>query len=125
AWIQIIRGWAMVQRGSAVEGIEQMCEGLAALKGLGAELRGPYYRGLLAQAYGKAARPGEGLRSLAEAFALKHKNKESWIEADLYRIEGDLLLQKADRQAGQGGYCRALEWARTPGVRELEPGAAT
>src|SRR5262249_31000300 len=36
AWTPIIRGWALVQRGSAVEGIERMCEGLAALKELGA-----------------------------------------------------------------------------------------
>ncbi|HKD40073.1 MAG TPA: hypothetical protein VKB87_07260, partial [Myxococcaceae bacterium] len=125
AWTPIIRGWALVQRGSAVEGIEQMCEGLAALKGLGAELRGPYYRGLLAEAYGKAARPGEGLKSLAEAFALKHKNKESWIEADLYRIEGDLLLQEADRQAAQASYRRALDVARQQGLRSLELRAAT
>jgi predicted ATPase len=125
AWTPIIRGWALVQRGSAVEGIERMCEGLAALKELGAELRGPYYRALLAQAYGDVARPSEGLKCLAEAFALAHKNKESWIEADLHRIEGDLLLQRADRQAAQASYRRALDVASQQGLKSLELRAAT
>jgi predicted ATPase len=49
----ILRGWALVEREQGKEGMSQMHQGLAALRGIGAELARPYYLALLAEAYGK------------------------------------------------------------------------
>jgi len=69
-------------------------EGLAARRTTGAESMRPYYLTLLAEAYGKAGRPEEGLRTLAEALALIDKTEERWCEAELWRLKGELTLQK-------------------------------
>ena len=36
----------------------------------------------------------EGLKVIAEALAMVEKNEERWNEAELYRIKGELTLQK-------------------------------
>ena len=45
-----------------------------------------------AEVYGKIGQCDEGLSVLAEALALVKKTGERWLEADLYRIKGELLL---------------------------------
>ena len=50
AWGRIIRGWALVEAGGGAREVEQMRDGLAALKATGAALRLPYYLATLAEA---------------------------------------------------------------------------
>ena len=70
-----------------------MCQGLAALRALGADIGSTYWVGLLAEKYGKNGQAAEGLAVLAEAFSLVEKNGERWWEAELYRLKGMLTLQ--------------------------------
>jgi predicted ATPase len=49
---------------------------------------------LLAEAYGKAGQPEEGLNVLDEALAIVHRTGERYSEAELYRLKGTLTLQK-------------------------------
>ena len=72
-----------------------MRQSLAALRTTGAELRHPYYLALLADACGKVRQTEEGLTALAEARARVDKTGERWYEAELYRLKGELLRQKA------------------------------
>jgi predicted ATPase len=44
--------------------------------------------------YGKREQAEEGLTALAEALATAHKNRDRWWEAELYRLKGQLTLQK-------------------------------
>jgi predicted ATPase len=91
----IFRGWALAEQGRAEEGIVQLHEGLAALRAIGTEVQRPYYLAMLAEACGKAERPEEGLRVVAEALAQVDKTGERYYEAELYRLYGELTLQKA------------------------------
>jgi predicted ATPase len=50
--------------------------------------------GALAQTSAQDGQAKEGLRVVAEALALVEKNGERWHEADLYRLKGELTLQK-------------------------------
>src|SRR5262249_48694687 len=54
----------------------------------------PYHLALLAEAYGKARRVEEGLTALAEALEVVDNTGERWCEAELYRLKGQLTLQK-------------------------------
>jgi len=54
-----------------------------------------YHLACLAEAYGKAGRPEEGLSILTEAQAVGHKNGECYDEAELYRLKGELTLQQS------------------------------
>ena len=68
-------------------------QGLAASRAIGAELRG-WYMALLAEAYGKAGQPQEGLSLLAETLEMAHRTGERCHEAELYRLKGQLTLQQ-------------------------------
>jgi predicted ATPase len=85
-WLQVDQGW---EAGSA-----QMQEGLAAHRATGAEVYRPYYLALLAEAYGKASQTKKGLSVLAEALDTVDNTGERFYEAELYRLKGQLTLQK-------------------------------
>jgi predicted ATPase len=54
----------------------------------------PHHLALLAEAYGNAGQTEEGLTLLDEALAAAHKNVGRFYEAELYRLKGQLTLQK-------------------------------
>ncbi len=91
AWGTILRGWALAEE---EEGIAQMRQGLSGLQATGAELVRPYILAKLAEAYGAGGQPEEGLTLLAEALPVAYKTGERWSEAEVYRLRGELTLQK-------------------------------
>ena len=91
----VLQGWARVELGQIEQGIAQMRAGLTAYRATGAELATIRFLALLAEAWGKAGKPEEGLTVLAEALAAASANGERDYEAELYRIRGELLVQQA------------------------------
>jgi predicted ATPase len=90
----ILRGWALAEQGQGEEGVAQVRQGLAAYRATGAEEVRSYFLALLAEACGKAGQIEEGLSVLAEALAFVHDTGERFHEAELYRLKGELTLQK-------------------------------
>ncbi len=90
----VLRGWALAEQGQEEEGIAQIRQGLAAYRATGAETGRPCFLALLAEAYGKGGQAEEGLTVLAEALAPVNKNEDRYYEAELYRLKGQLTLQK-------------------------------
>ena len=93
----IRRGWALVQQGALEEGIAQLRQGLNAWLARGNNLGKTHVLARLAEAYGKAGQPAEGLSVLAEALAAVRNHAEHLYEAELYRLKGELLLQSGVR----------------------------
>jgi predicted ATPase len=122
----ILRGWALAEQGQEEEGIAQMHQGLGAWRATGAELARPYFLALLAEMYGKAKQAEEGLTVLAEALAQVHKTGEHFYEAELYRLQGELLLMQAlpDEQQVETCFRQALDIARHQQAKSLELRAA-
>jgi predicted ATPase len=89
----IRRGEALILQGQGEEGITQLCQGLAAYRAMGAEWRTSSLA-LLAEAHGKGGQVEQGLTLLAEALALVDKTGERVSEAELYRVKGQLTLQR-------------------------------
>jgi predicted ATPase len=123
----ILRGWVLTVEGQGEEGMAQMRAGLAAYQATGATLLQPYWLALLAEMYGKVAQAEEGLTALAEALALVHKTGERWWEAELHRLQGELLLMPAlpDEQQAAACFRQALAVARHQQAKSLELRAAT
>jgi class 3 adenylate cyclase/predicted ATPase len=123
----ILRGWALTQQGQAQEGIEQMTQGLLTYRATGAELLRPYYLALLAEAYGIIGQPEAGLTALTEALTHVDTTGERWYEAELYRLQGALLLQQASDNATEAETCfhHALDLARHHQAKSFELRAAT
>jgi predicted ATPase len=122
----LLQGWALVMLGQTEEGIAQLCQGMAAWRATGAEIGWPLWLALLAEAYGKAGQAGEGLTALAEALALVNQTGERWYEAELYRLQGELLLQQDTGSDDKAETCfrQALAIARRQQAKSLELRAA-
>jgi predicted ATPase len=121
----ILRGWGRAEQGQAEEGIALIRQGLAMNpKGIG--LGGPPVLAQLAEAYGAAQRPEEGLALLAEAFRCVDQTEERWYEAELYRLQGALLLQQSAVPAAEAEshFLHALNIARQQQAKFFELRAA-
>ena len=86
----------------------------------------PYFLALLAEACGQAAQAEEGLRLLAEALAVAGHNAERWYEAELYRLQRELLLARSPHQqtAAEACFRQALAIAGAQHARCWELRAA-
>ena len=127
----IQRGGALVLQGHTAAGIAQCTQGLAATRAIGEVVLLPYFLSLLAAAYGHAGQPHAGLRVLAETHALVEQTGERWWQAELYRLQGELLLQQASPGQprpvlAEAEAClqQALSTARHQQARALELRAA-
>jgi predicted ATPase len=117
---EILAGWATeMERGNSA-GMHRLRRGLDALKDTGAELRLPFYYGLLAEICGRAGQSGEALANIATGFAFLSKNGEMWAAPELHRIHGDLLLRGGDEVQAQASYRRAIATAGQIGSRLFE-----
>jgi predicted ATPase len=120
AWGMIIRGWALAEQGQGDAGIAQLRQGLAAAQATGAKFFRPYYLALLAQAYQTVGQPEAGLAALAEALAQVEKTGERFWEAELYRLQGELLLQAKAKAEAEDCFLKAIEVARRQAAKSLE-----
>src|SRR5438093_4276794 len=94
----ILQGWALAEQGQVEEGITQIRQGLATRQAIGAGSFDSYYLVLLAEAYGKGGQVEEGLAALAEALTVVDKTGERFYEAELYRLKGELTVQRFNVQ---------------------------
>jgi TOMM system kinase/cyclase fusion protein len=127
AWGAVLRGWALVQQGQTKEGIEEIQQGLRAWRARGAVAMQSYYLALLAEAHSIIGQPEAGLTVLTEALALVDTTGERWCESELYRLEGELLLQQSSDNHPEAESCfhQAINIAQNQQAKSLELRAAT
>jgi class 3 adenylate cyclase/predicted ATPase len=120
------RGWATLAMGGSIEeAISRMRWGLATKRATGAEIKVPYYLGLLAEAHRRANRTAEAISLLHEALEVVERTDERWYEAELYRLMAQALITKSDRQGAERWLRRALRTAQIQRARLWEVRAAT
>ncbi len=122
---EIVAGWAFAMEDECGQGLEQLRSGLSMLKATGAELRLPFYHGLLAEVYALNGATEEALATLSTAFAFQSKNGEMWPAAELHRLHGDLLRKIGNTAQAEWSYRKSLEAARRAGSAMGELAAAT
>ena len=84
----IMRGWCLGSLGQAKEGIPLLLQGLEKYAATGTKLVLPFYLTTLAEVYGRAAQPEEGLNRLGDAAKLIEMTQERWAEAEMHRVRG-------------------------------------
>jgi predicted ATPase len=114
---EILAGWAMAMAGEEEPGMARLRQGLETFKASGAELRLPFYYGLLAEACAQRGQMREALANVSSGFAFQNKNGEIWAAPDLHRIHGDLLLRDGNPVQARASYQRSLDSARSAGAR--------
>jgi predicted ATPase len=121
-----LRGWALAMQGQGEEGVDQVRQGIAAWRATGAALVVPYFCTMLAEVCAHLGHPADGLQALAEAYALVEQYEERWWEAEIYRLQGVLLLRQPETSQAEAEACfqRALDVARRQEAKSLELRAA-
>jgi predicted ATPase len=89
-----MQGWALTEQGSTEEGIVQLLQAQDIWRAAGTELAQVHIFVRLAEAYRTLGKTKEGLQMLTEALAVVQKNMQHCYEAELYRLKGELLIQK-------------------------------
>ncbi len=118
----ILRGWTLEELGEGKEGVAWIRHGLAAWRATGQEWTGPYFLALLAETYGKVGQAKEGLTVLAEALSAVDSSRERCLEAELYRLKGELLLVLSVENQSEVEVCfrQAIDIARQQSAKSLE-----
>ena len=132
------RGGACIQAGDPASGIELIQRGSAEFEATGARAYARYWVGLLAQGYAKIAQPGRALQIIDDAIQQQNPAGERLWDAELLRIQGELLIslddcgglfQEASESrertvSAEGSLLRALEVARQQEAKLFELRAA-
>ena len=133
AYAPTVHGSALAETGQAQEGLAQIRQGIADCRAMGQELEVPHFLGLLAEAYGRANEPEQGLRVLTEALTIVERTGERFWEAELHRVLGELSLRVAapatqERPllvSAEESFRKAIDIARRQSAKSLELRAAT
>jgi class 3 adenylate cyclase/predicted ATPase len=122
-WLPIgtlLKSWALVRGSKKEEGIAQMGQGVAAYRGTGVAVGLTWTLALLAEAYGEVGQAEKGVSVLAEALDIVDKKGERLWEAELYRIKGELTLQKFQVPSSRKFEVRGPK-SLTPSTQHLAP----
>jgi len=125
-WGMLMRGWALADGGQIEAGITEMRGALDVMRAAGAEQQRLYYTGILAEAYGKAGQPAQGIALIEEAVDCMNRTGQRLSEALLQRMKGDLLLAVSrDTQAeAEDCFRHAVDCACRQSARSMELSAA-
>jgi predicted ATPase len=120
----IYRGWVKTKNGDVTGGMSPLRSGSAAYRATGAEMWMPYYTTLLARACEIAGQVEEAVTLSDGALQTVERTGERWLEAELYRHKGQLLLQQGQTEAAVELYRKALSIAREQEAKLWELRAA-
>lgn len=115
------RGWVEAREGDLERGLASMREAMRVYGESGTDTARTDYLGSQAEVCLEAGEIVEGLALIDEALAQVERSGERFFEAELYRIRGLLLLERADdgadRADARTALERAVEIARAQGAR--------
>jgi class 3 adenylate cyclase/predicted ATPase len=121
----IFHGWVKVKNGDVAEGMSILRSGTTAYRATGARLWMPHFTALLASAYEIAGQIDEAVTQLDDALQLVERTGERWLEAEIHRHKGELLLRQGHTEAAEELHCKALSIAREQEAKLWELRAAT
>jgi class 3 adenylate cyclase/tetratricopeptide (TPR) repeat protein len=119
-------GWAIAHEGDHARGVARIIEGMEVCRGSGATLEFPHCWAALADACRAGGRIDEGLEAVSAGLAQARDTAALFNEAELLRLQGELLLLRPDPPLGDVERCfrQALEIAQRQTAKSLELRAA-
>jgi predicted ATPase len=121
------KGWALAMQDQGEEGMAQVRQGIAVWRATGAVLHVPAFCIVLADVCDHLGYTDDGLQALAEAQTLVEQHDERYLEAEVSRLWGVLLLRQPEtpQTEAETWLQRALDVARRQQAKSLELRAAT
>ena len=110
----INEGFLLAVDGNEADAIKMFTSGMAAYQSTGATLYRPQHLSYLASAYAEVSQFEEAWRCISEAMTAVETTKESWYEAEVNRVAGELALTmpEPDEAKAETYFERALAVAR-------------
>jgi ATP/maltotriose-dependent transcriptional regulator MalT len=117
--LEALRGWLDVCEGSA-EGIEKIVRSVARSRIDGETLHLTYTLLLLARARGMVGEFHQGRAATREGLSWTHRCDQRYLEAELWRLDGELAYRSGEREAATASLRRAVKVAAAQGASWLE-----
>ena len=115
------RGCALAMTGKAADALHMINTGMTALRSTGATMFSPLYLSYLARACVELGKFDDASHWISEARVAMQTSKESWWEAEIDRIEGELALKSPlDVARAEVYFERALAVARQQQAKSWE-----
>jgi class 3 adenylate cyclase/tetratricopeptide (TPR) repeat protein len=114
------RGCVFALTGGFSDAVQLMSSGIAAWRATGAKLQTPLHMSSLANAHARLGRFDEASRCIDEAIAAITANKETWCEADVHRVAGEIALLSGEPRSAEACFERALAIARQQHAKSFE-----
>ncbi len=120
------QGWAKLSEAAEGWRLAAMRRSLAFVRERGQVWLLPRFEAALAEAEASAGETDAALRRLDDALAELERTEQRWYEAELYRIRGEILLQRdpADTAAAEQSLQAAIAIAQSQKARSFELRAA-
>ena len=121
---EVLHGWASSIQGTPAPGVGRVLSGTQALRAAGDLIFEPYFLGLLADGYRRLGQSAEARAALVEAFAAANRDGPGWYDAELHRIDGELLRESGAELEAEKCFQQALAVARQQEAKAWELRAA-
>ena len=123
---RVYRGWALARIGNREVGMAELQQGLTTHIEAGNKAWTPFFQGLLAEIEAEEDSPEGASNRIDEALALAGETGESWTNAFLYRIRGEILLKRdpANTAPAEEAFLTAMAVASQQKARSFELRAA-
>jgi predicted ATPase len=118
----MMSGWAKVVLGNAEAGLPELRDGLDRWRSTGSKIWGTVRFARVAAAFIEVGQAEQGAALLSEAFHVMDSNDEHWYEAELRRLQGEILAAISSSRMREAEACleHAVKVARSQGARLFE-----
>jgi len=126
-WGLALSGCVSTLTGRAAEAVQSITSGVIAMRSTGNTMWAPLFLTHVAQANAELGQFKTAWSNIHEAMSAVEITKESWYEAEINRVAGEIALlgTEADAVKGEAYFARALETARKQNAKSWELRSAT
>ena len=119
------RGYALARTGKTVDAVQMLTAGIAAWRSTGSTMWLPLRLSQLASTHADLGQFDDAWRCIGEAMTAVETTKETWFEAEVNRIAGEIALKsELDAAKAEGYFERSLAVARQQQAKSWELRAA-
>jgi predicted ATPase len=120
------RGCVLSETGKAADAVSMITSGLTAYRSTESTAIMPLWLSYVARANVALGKFDEAWRCIGEATIAVEKTKETWLEAEVHRVAGEIELTTSEHDASkaEGYFQRALSLARSQQAKSWELRAA-
>jgi predicted ATPase len=120
AYCTLVQGCLFALTGNASHAVQTIKAGIAACRSTGASVLTPLSLSYLSKAYAELGQFDDAWRCIADAKSTVQITGERWCEAEVYRVNGDIVLMSQDVPQAETQFQRALAIARQQQAKSWE-----